>query len=400
MASIVKRTRKDGGASYHVKSRAGDGRVRWEHVPGDKRAAKARARQIEDELYKTGGRWTPPAPKKVREYADEWLENHAVSPRVRENYSRTFRLVLKPELGNLELAAVTRVRMKRLVATLRERIKAHNTIRNDLIPIREMFASAVEDGLISANPAGGLTIGDAPKRKVYPPTKKQMGKLIENAREEAREALIVATVTGLRRGELFALRWEDVDFGKRTIHVHATNHAGRVSEQTKTEAGERFVPLFESARKVLAARKLRTGYDEPRDFVFGTVIGTATEPGNFVRREFKTAQQRAGLGQWINEDGKRRWAGEFRFHDLRHYAVSPLIEQGADIKLLQAIAGHASATVTLDTYGHLMTERVTEAATRYDPLEGRREVDATLPADGSPGRDASIQAVRGVAQPG
>ena len=63
--------------------------------------------------------------------------------------------------------------------------------------------------------------------------------------------------------------------------------------------------------------------------------------------------------------------GAFRFHDLRHYAVSTLIAQRADIKLLQAIAGHASATVTLDTYGHLMVERVTEAASLYDPLDER-----------------------------
>jgi integrase len=74
-----------------------------------------------------------------------------------------------------------------------------------------------------------------------------------------------------------------------------------------------------------------------------------------VRREFKPALARAGLEP-------------FRFHDLRHFAVSALIAAGADIKLLQAIAGHASATTTLDTNGHLMTARVQEAATRYDPL--------------------------------
>jgi len=82
-----------------------------------------------------------------------------------------------------------------------------------------------------------------------------------------------------------------------------------------------------------------------------------------VRREFKPALARAGLEP-------------FRFHDLRHFAVSALIAAGADIKLLQAIAGHASATTTLDTYGHLMTARVQEAATRYDPLAvrpGKRE---------------------------
>jgi hypothetical protein len=86
--------------------------------------------------------------------------------------------------------------------------------------------------------------------------------------------------------------------------------------------------------------------------------------------------------------------------------VSALIAEGADIKLLQAIAGHASATVTLDTYGHLMTDRISEAARRYDPLSpkvrpgGRREVDARPEGDRRSNGNASIRAERGVAQPG
>jgi integrase len=116
------------------------------------------------------------------------------------------------------------------------------------------------------------------------------------------------------------------------------------------------VPLFESARKALAARKLRSPFDRDADYVFTTVVGTPLNPRNFERREFKRALKQAGM------------EGAFRFHDLRHYAVSTLIAQRVDIKLLQAIAGHASATMTLDTYGHLMLERVTEAASLYDPL--------------------------------
>lgn len=151
-----------------------------------------------------------------------------------------------------------------------------------------------------------------------------------------------------------------MDFDARLVRVHATNDRGAIIETTKSEAGERAVPLFESARKVLAARKLRTKtYVRDEDVVFGTVLGTPLEPGNFERREFKRAMKSAGL------------EGAFRLHDLRHYAVSTLIAQRADVKLLQAIAGHASATVTLDTYGHLMSERVTEAAGLYDPLAVR-----------------------------
>jgi integrase len=295
---------------------------------------------------------------KVGEYSDKWLEEyaaHAVSPRVYENYRRTFRLVLKPAYENTELGALTYTHMKSLVSEMRKAGKADNTIRNNMIPIREMLGHAVKDGLIPSNPATALDIAGGKRRKITPPKPDEVASLIKHTREEAREAITVATVTGLRRGELFALRWEDVDFAKRTIRVHATNHAGHVTEQTKTEAGERFVPLFESARKVLAARKLRTTFNLPKDFVFGTSVGTPADPGNFVRREFKPALERAKLPS-------------FRFHDLRHFAVSSLIAQGADIKLLQAIAGHASATVTLDTYGHLMTERVSEAARLYDPM--------------------------------
>jgi integrase len=271
--------------------------------------------------------------------------------------------VLKPALGNRELAAVTYTDIEALVAKMRGEGEAANTIRNNIIPIRKMLGQAVKGGLIPSNPALALELGGGKRRKIVPPTRGQVGKLITKARPEAREAIVVATVTGLRRGELFALRWEDVDFAQRTIRVHATNHAGHVEEKTKTEAGERFVPLFESARKVLAARKLRTRFNRPQDFVFGSVVGTAADPGNFVRREFKPALDRAGLPA-------------FRFHDLRHFAVSALIAEGADIKLLQAIAGHASATVTLDTYGHLMTERVSEAARLYDPLVAPKSLRA------------------------
>jgi integrase len=79
------------------------------------------------------------------------------------------------------------------------------------------------------------------------------------------------------------------------------------------------------------------------------------DPGNFTRREWNTALRRAKLQHW-------------RFHDLRHFAVSQLIEEGADILLLARIAGHKDPSVTLRVYSHLMTERVSEAAERYDPL--------------------------------
>jgi integrase len=244
------------------------------------------------------------------------------------------------------------VRVRPVAAKLAE--SAPGTVRNRLVPVRELLAHAVEDGLIPANPAAGIRIPQTRARKVTPPSRPDVEKLLEHARADARPVFVVAAVCGLRRGELFALRWADVDFESGMLHVHASNYGGAITA-TKTEAGERFVPLFQSARAALAEAKLRSRFARPEDFVFATAVGTPLDPGNFVRREFKPALARARLEA-------------FRFHDLRHFAVSALIAAGADIKLLQAIAGHASATMTLDTYGHLMTARVQEAATRYDPL--------------------------------
>src|SRR6266511_2633524 len=108
MASIVTRTREDGKRSYHVKYRAGDGRVRWEHVPGDKRAANARKREIENELHRNT-LWTPPKPVKFDDAVDHWLAviKHEVGARTYENHDRAFRLVWRPAFGKLELAAIS-----------------------------------------------------------------------------------------------------------------------------------------------------------------------------------------------------------------------------------------------------------------------------------------------------
>jgi integrase len=203
-----------------------------------------------------------------------------------------------------------------------------------------------------------VPIPKAPRRKIIPPSRNDVDATIAKARKpDAGDVLAVAASLGLRLSEVFGLRWGDIDFAARLVHVRATNWRAEIEERTKSEAGERTVPLFESARRVLAARKLRTErYTRDLDLVFATAVGTAMNPTDFERREFKRALKLAGL------------EGAFRFHDLRHFAVSTLIAQRADIKLLQAIAGHASATITLGVYGHLLVDRVSEAAEIYDPL--------------------------------
>lgn len=105
-----------------------------------------------------------------------------------------------------------------------------------------------------------------------------------------------------------------------------------------------------------AARALERGRYAPDELVFATTRGTPLHESNFNRRVWRPALERAGPG-----------GGGYRFHDLRHTCVSRLVAAGADIKLVQAVAGHSSPMITLSRYSHLLDTRVSEAAERFDP---------------------------------
>ncbi len=119
------------------------------------------------------------------------------------------------------------------------------------------------------------------------------------------------------------------------------------------------MPLFpsvESAFRELAARAVERGRYAPEHLIFGSMRGMPLQPSNFRQRVWDPALRLAGL------DGE-----SYRFHDLRHTCVSRLVAAGADVTLVQAVAGHANSLITLKRYSHLLDARVTEAAARFDP---------------------------------
>jgi len=118
------------------------------------------------------------------------------------------------------------------------------------------------------------------------------------------------------------------------------------------------VPLFESARLVLTERKLRLPPQliQPDCFLFCNARGGPIDPGNFHRREWLRAVEAAGIGRVV------------RLHDLRHYAITRLDEQGMSSKIRTEIAGHSDERITNSVYTHVRRERVAAAAAGFDPL--------------------------------
>jgi integrase len=162
---------------------------------------------------------------------------------------------------------------------------------------------------------------------------------------------------------LRAVRWSDFDREQRLLHVERAYSRNQL-ERPKSRAGIRTVPIFDSvqsALNTLAARAVECGIYAPDELLFQTQRGGPLHASNFNRRVWQPALTHCGL---ITSEGKNI----YRFHDLRHTCVSRLVAAGADIKLVQAIAGHANPMITLNRYSHLLDERLTHAATRYDPI--------------------------------
>jgi integrase len=355
MASVVKRKRKDGTPSWYARYRDGQGKDVWENCRSA-REARSRAAEIELLLARSAGAWMPPAKVTVAEYAERWLAERGPSlrPHTLWSHRRIFDKELLPYFGRMPLAAVSRSDIKTFAAKRAAGDVSFNTVRNVLAPLRAMLSTAVEDDLVRENVALRLPRVGRPPRSIEAPTTEQVEAVIAAASPAGRGPIMLAATSGLRRGEVFGLRWKDVDFEARLIHVRVANLDGVISKP-KTKAGERIVPMFGSLRGLLLEERAASPFKAPDDFVFASQTGELRSPNGWLKWEFYPALKRAGVKP-------------FRFHDLRHFAVSQLVAQGANILQISRIAGHADPSITLRVYSHLMADGLAQAAELYDPL--------------------------------
>ena len=181
------------------------------------------------------------------------------------------------------------------------------------------------------------------------------------------EALfVVALTTGLRRGELLGLRWEDVELGERTLRVRrAVQRSGGELRfvEPKTHRSRRSLPLpllaadsLELHRARQVTERLASSVWQDPGIVFATSIGTLLEPRN-VNHRFEQFRVAAGL-PWL------------RLHDLRHACATFLLAQGVEPRTVMEILGHSTIRLTMDTYGHVLPDRLHTAADAMDRTFG------------------------------
>ncbi|QYJ15172.1 Tyrosine recombinase XerC [Rubrobacter xylanophilus DSM 9941] len=295
---------------------------------------------------------------KVGEYLDRWLAdsvNGTVRTTTFERYEQITRVHLKPTLGQLKLKALTPAHVRGLY---KEKLKtlSPRTVQYIHVTLHKALSQAVMDGLIPRNATEAVKPPQVRREEIRPLTPDQVKALLDAASGDRLEALYVLAVhTGLRQGELLALRWDDVDLESGTLQVRRTlsmTKDGPAFTAPKTAGSRRSVKLTNASAEALrghlkrqlaemdkAGSLWRAGeYD---GLIFASETGMPLDRRDLTTRRFKPLLRRAGLPQ-------------IRFHDLRHTCATLLLSRNVNPKIVSEMLGHATIAITLDTYSHVL----------------------------------------------
>jgi integrase len=336
--------------------------------------AAARAWRAEAQTAIRRGTMRAPVAITIREAGEALIEGMR-SGRVRtrsgdrykpsaiRGYQAALRDRIVPILGGKRLGDVQRREVQRIADDLLAEGRDPSTIRNALMPLRVIYRRAVEDGDVAVNPCTNLRLPAVRGRRERIASPEEGQRLLTVLPERDRPIWATALYAGLRRGELMALRWEDVDLAVGVIRVERSyDDKGRVEIEPKSRAGQRTIPIVGALRDVLIEHKARQGRDG--GLVFGTSAERPFQPSNLWRRA-QRAWKRAGLEP-------------IGLHEARHTFASVLIAAGVNAKAITAYMGHASIQTTYDLYGKLMPGSESEAAALVDAYLARADTSSRL----------------------
>jgi integrase len=303
-----------------------------------------------------------PVPTTLAEAAAEWLagatagtirtsggdQYKAASIRAME---KALRLRVLPELGRLRLSAIGRRDVQDLIDRLQAAGWSASTIDASVLPLRAIFGRAVDREIVTVNPTLRLRMPRvAPGRdRVAAPTEARA--LLAALPDQDRALWATALYAGLRRGELMAITWADIDLTANVLHVRR-GYDDRTGEfiTTKSRKGVRKIPIARTLRAELLAHRMRTVGD---GLAFGR-SDTLPFAAQTVSKRAQAAWRAAGLAPGVT------------LHEARHTFASLMIAAGCNLKAVSTFCGHASVTITADRYGHLFPGAEDEAGALLD----------------------------------
>ena len=288
-----------------------------------------------------------------------WKPNAAL--RLRKSSMRIYRFNLDnhilPALGEFPLRNVRRSDIETCLSRLQQKGYAVSTLRSVRATISTVMEAAVSDRYIADNPAHGIRIREADSKRepryCRPP---EIRRLLQKLEDPCWAVVLVAVSTGLRIGEILALRWKRIDHLRNTIEVAETYSSGEFGPP-KTRSSRRTIPISTSLGEVF--KRLRPQKCEPEGLVFATSKGTPLNPKNLYNRQLAPACDAIELPR-------------VSWHSFRHTHATLLHEAGESLKTAQSLLGHSDLETTLGVYTHAIPDsqrRAVESVARVlDPV--------------------------------
>lgn len=265
-----------------------------------------------------------------------------------------------PEMGARLLTTIDAATIQQMIDRKADAL-AHKTCKRLRTVFAQSLRLAVRRGWIKRHPMVDDPIripGGARRKEIVVPSKAELAKLLKTMFEhkpyrkvtgEAGRSLILSLslFTGLRRGEIAGLQWEDIDFAQRQINVRHSLSRQDGLKETKTKSGRRTIPLAPALASIFDKYAEDTG---------------ASRTGQLLRTKGGNPYQLDAIGsrEWclIMRDAEFLVDGrpKYSLHVMRHAFISLMIEQGVQPIVIKGVAGHARISTTMDTYGHLFPE--------------------------------------------
>ncbi len=326
-----------------------------------------------------------PSEMVVDEWFEFWIENIVgdLAPNTVRNYRERYIHNIKPILGRLKICDVKPLHCKRVLTKMDEDY-AGSTIRQTYITMGTMFKSALINDMITKHPMDGVKY-TKPVRMVSDVkylTEDEQKKFLETAKRSHnyfQYALLLET--GLRTGELIALTWDSIDWGKRTLTVSKTlefRHSQGCwrAGPPKSLQSYRTIPLTQRAFSILEMLNLRRGERKESETLSQTLEYLDRRTGKIstlVMRDLVFVNYRTGepaknssydthLYKICDEAGIKR----ISMHVLRHTYATRAIERGVQPKVLQQLLGHANIQVTMDRYVHVTDDALLNAVRQFE----------------------------------
>ncbi|WP_258359403.1 site-specific integrase [Moorella sulfitireducens (nom. illeg.)] len=343
-------------------------------VHGTKKDAEKVLRDILTQIDQ--GTHIEPSDLPLEKFLNQWLQMHRANIRDKTfyRYEGIIRNHINPTLGKIPLSKLTPYHIQCLYTEKLAENRSDGekgglskaSVRYIHSVLHKALETAVNLDMIPRNPADKVQPPSPEDTEITPLTEEQVARFLDAAKGNRFEALFITVLgTGLRRGEVLGLRWEDIDLQNGLLTVQRTLEAAKGKLKfvpPKTKTSKRTISLPSSVVEALKKHriqqmqhKLRLGpMYQDQGLVFPSETGTPLNPDN-LDRYFKPILKKAGLP-------------DIRFHDLRHTHATLLIKRGEDIKMVSQRLGHSDVAFTIRVYHHVMPNVEREAMLRFDEV--------------------------------